>query len=354
MIFMKKSLLVFLAIAMALCLLVPVMPSQAQAATESALPDSVERIYGSNRCATALKVAAAAKDELGVSQFDVILYASASNSADALAGSFLSAVKSAPILLYHSSESIVKENMAFIQENLRPGGTVYILGGIATIPETVDNALTEAGFIVSRASGRNRFLTNLEILKKAGFTGGKVLVCTSDPFADSLSASATGEAILLVDKTWTELSSQYLEYLADFTGKCDFYVIGGNASVTEKLQESLMALDMDGEVKRVSGSGRFATSVEVAKEFFDVPTSAVLAYAQEFPDGLCGGALAYAKNAPLILTQTNKTDAAKAYVQGEGIKTGAVLGGAGLISDEATKDVFLSYNEDYSGTGSRD
>ena len=81
-------------------------------------------------------------------------------------------------------------------------------------------------------------------------------------------------------------------------------------------------------------------SAQEMKEFFDAPTSAVLAYAKNFPDGLSGGPLAYALKAPLILTDNNKPTAAVNYGTSLGIKSGYALGGTGLISDKVVKNIF--------------
>ena len=59
-----------------------------------------------------------------------------------------------------------------------------------------------------------------------------------------------------------------------------------------------------------------------------------------FPDGLCGGPLAAALNAPLILTRDGKSGAAEAYVLDAGIKSGVVLGGTGALADETVAAVF--------------
>ena len=95
-----------------------------------------------------------------------------------------------------------------------------------------------------------------------------------------------------------------------------------------------------GSVTRLSGKTRYETSVLVAQTFFEGPTSAVLAYAKNFPDGLCGGALAHAMGAPLILTNTGSTGAAAGYISGEGITSGAVLGGTILIDDASVAEIF--------------
>ena len=74
---------------------------------------------------------------------------------------------------------------------------------------------------------------------------------------------------------------------------------------------------------------------------FPYAKTAVLAYAQNFPDGRSGGCLACSMDAPLILTISNvMKDVAAAYVQEMGINGGAVLGGTSLISDAAVNDIF--------------
>ena len=93
------------------------------------------------------------------------------------------------------------------------------------------------------------------------------------------------------------------------------------------------------EVKRVYGNGRYETSVEIAEEFLPDAASAVVAYASTFPDGLCGGPLAYAVGAPLILTKDGKQEA-PAYTEAKGITKGYVLGGESLISEAMTMEIF--------------
>ena len=60
---------------------------------------NVVRLAGANRWATSLKVADEMKYALDVDEFDTIIIASGMNFADALSGSYLAAVKKAPILL---------------------------------------------------------------------------------------------------------------------------------------------------------------------------------------------------------------------------------------------------------------
>ena len=296
---------------------------------EDAIVDGVFRIYGSNRFDTAFGAANMLKETLGVEKFENIIVACGTNFADALAGSYLGKVKNAPILLVQPN--MVPAVREYIEANLQPGGTVYLLGGETIVPGGVSEGLTQ--FTTKRLWGANRYETNLAILEEAGVTGGEILVCTGYGFADSLSASAVGKPILLVDKKLTAGQEAYLAGLTD-----DSYVIvGGIGAVNEVVEESLRGY---GAIERLAGANRFATSVMVAERFFDNPTNAVVAYAANFPDGLCGGPLAMSMGGPLLLTANNDAAITAAYTEANSICDGVVLGGPGLISDTAVRQIF--------------
>ena len=301
--------------------------------------DEIIRLAGDNRFDTAIKVADQMKEALGVAQFDAVILANGYNFADALAGSYLSAMKQAPILLtWNGAEKYNYLNdatIAYVKANLKPGGTVYILGGTSAVPASIDEALKE--FNIQRMDGANRFETNLMILEEAGIAdGSEILVCTSTNFADSLSASAAGKPILLVFNESGKLYGKQPEFLAGLKN-CTFTIIGGESAVSQKLAD---AVGKYGTVTRLAGKNRFETSVLVAEKYFPEATSAVLAYAWDFPDGLCGGGLAYAMKAPLILTMTKYEAQAADYIQGQGIKSGVVLGGEKLISAASVDKIF--------------
>lgn len=296
--------------------------------------NSVTRIFGADRYATSIGTADTLKNKLGAEKFSSIVVASGVGFPDALAGSYLAAVKNAPILLVR--ENNINEVKDYIKANLAAGGTVYLLGGINAVPKAMEAGVD--GFHVKRLGGATRYETNLLILQEAGVEGKDIFVCTGLNFADSLSASATGLPILLVKDG---LNPSQTEFLSKVSG--NFIIVGGAAAVNATVETQLAS---HGSVKRLAGNNRYDTSVLVAKEFFAEPTFAVLAYAQNFPDGLSGGPLAYALNAPLILTDSNKPSSAVNYVTSLGIKSGYVLGGSGLISDSVVKKVFSMAADD--------
>ena len=355
---MKK----FLVICLCFMLVLSLMPIKAMAAdmsnAELAGLDAdpgiqgrdVIRVAGAGRWQTALLVADEMKAALGAEKFDAIIIASGSGFADALAGSYLATVKNAPILLSYGGDNekyayLDNDNINYVKANLAEDGVVYILGGEKAVPTLYEDGLE--GYDVVRLGGANRFETNILILEEAGIeSGSEVLVCTSANFADSLSASATGKPILLVWNDSGALYGSQPEFLEELKEKnCSFTILGGENAVSAKLADEVAKY---GEVDRLAGNTRMETSVLVAEKYFDAPETAVLAYAWNYPDGLCGGSLAYALHAPLILTMPKYEAAAADYTEAEDITSGYVLGGDGLITDESVCIIFpekVSYED---------
>ena len=134
---------------------------------------NVIRVAGSTRYETALASADMFMEQKNLEKLDSIIIASGTEFADALAGSYLAAVKQAPILLAKGYANKTQLH-DYIRENLRQGGTVYILGGEQAVPAAIADGLD--GYKVKRRYGSKWYETNLEIVKEAGVTGGEILV----------------------------------------------------------------------------------------------------------------------------------------------------------------------------------
>ena len=296
----------------------------------------VTRIAGADRYTTSFLAADQLKAKLGVQKFNTIVVASGTDFADALSGSYLAAVKDAPMLLVRSRNKEINAVKDYIKANLVSGGTVYLLGGPNAVPKTMETGLD--GFTVKRLGGATRYATNLLILEEAGVAGKDILVCTGKGFADSLSASAAKQPILLVKDN---LDNNQKNFLSKQNGK--IYIIGGTGAVSTRIENQLKTY---GNITRLGGATRYITSVMVAETFFKNPKAVVLAYSENFPDGLSGGALACGIDAPLILVKGGKDSDAAKYTTAQGIKTGYIMGGAGLIPDRVVRKVFSMAAED--------
>ena len=307
---------------------IPVIPE------EKPLP-YVTRIFGNDRVATSLEIADKLKETLAVDSFDAIIVANGDDFADALAGCYLANAKVAPILLYIKS-GISEANLEFIQANLSEDGVIYLLGGKNAIPESVEETL--ADYKVVRLAGTSRYETNLIILEEAGVEDEEILIATGWDFADSLSASATGLPILLVNNGTGTLTADQVDFLEQHKNNT-FTIVGGTVAVSEKMEAALEEV-VDKDIERVFGEDRTETSVKIAEKYFDNPELALTAYSWDFPDGLCGGPLAHALKAPLLLASTGYESAAAEYIEKNDINTGYVLGGTAVLADETAKLVF--------------
>ena len=296
--------------------------------------DDVIRVYGPNRYYTSIKTARYLAEVKGTEKFDRIVITTGENFADALAGSYLANKYGAPVILMPAVDKPAYEDVvAYINDSISENGKVYVLGGTSAIPE---ERLSSVNRNIERIQGANRYITNINILKKAGYSGGEILVCTGNDFADSLSASAVNMPILLVKDQLTDEQKAYLKQFSDIR----FTIIGGSSAVSNEVEKELAEYGTVAE--RIAGSNRFATSAEIAKRFFPEASQAVLAYGRTFPDGLSGGPLAFALKAPLLLAESvdNNVVEATKYCAERTISSGTVLGGPTLIEDGFVRKVF--------------
>ena len=306
------------------------------AAGDETEDNEVIRLYGAGRYETGYAVADALKAVLGAEKFEAVVVATGKNFADALAGSYLAVEKNAPILLTNGKDDNVAQLHAYIAANVAEGGKIYILGGEAAVPAAVEAI---DGYEVERLFGDSRYDTNLAILEEAGVAGDSIIVATGKSFADSLSASAAKLPILLVKPDGTLNDAQK----AVLTDMKNIYIVGGDGAVSASYEAELKEF---GTVTRVFGESRYDTSVEVAKTFCKDVDKAVIASGKNFPDGLCGGPLAAALNAPLVLTKDGGAGAAAGYVAENGIAGGYVLGGDGALTDATVVEVFALESAD--------
>jgi len=92
---------------------------------------------------------------------------------------------------------------------------------------------------------------------------------------------------------------------------------------------------------RIYGGNRYSTAVEVSKAGWEQAEVVVLARGDDFADALAGVPLAYANDAPILLTSSNRrlVAAAKAEIQRLGASKVIILGGPGAISVEVEEQL---------------
>ena len=297
------------------------------------------RVYGNNRFSTSFAISnslvADAKRSLSEGLIQVFL-TSAENYADALAVSYAACRHDAlaPIVVVN------EKNRNTVAQYLRDHyveeyTNVYIIGGKNAVPEKIEKDLSKDFKEVKRIAGNNRYETNLAIIDEFGLKGNNtLLVATGTNFADSLSASATGLPMLLVKGD--DISDNQLAFM--FENSFDkIYILGGEKAVSKGIEKTLSDF---APVTRISGNNRYETSKKIAEEFFKECKVVSVAYGGNFPDGLCGGPLAFYHGGPVLLVNEDNYSYVRAFVKAHPeIIRGIALGGTGVLSDSLFRKV---------------
>lgn len=261
-------------------------------------PESVERLSGTNRFATAATAALAVYPQGA----DVVYVATGRAFPDALTATAPAGHEDGPVLLTETDRIPLDTRAAL--EALDPA-EIIVTGGTQAV---ADELLTELEAYtdgdVSRLSGGDRYATAAAIATR--FQAPEtVFVATGLDYPDALAAGARagalGAPVLLVKPDGIPLSTQAaLESLTPG----NIVVVGGTSSVSGEI---LTALEdyTDGTVSRVSGGDRYATAAALSthltgSEFGFVATG------EDWPDALGAAALAGHLEAPVLLVKPDQ------------------------------------------------
>ncbi|MFC7612407.1 cell wall-binding repeat-containing protein [Actinokineospora soli] len=108
---------------------------------------------------------------------------------DALAGGPLAGYVNGPLLLT-SPTTLLPSVKAEIQRVLKPGGTVYLLGGTGSLSSGVASSITSLGYTAKRLAGADRYQTAIRIAQEMPTTN-LFFVTTGTNFPDALAAAPT-------------------------------------------------------------------------------------------------------------------------------------------------------------------
>ena len=115
-----------------------------------------------------------------------------------------------------------------------------------------------------------------------------------------------------------------------------FRLIYGSNPVARNYAET-NSLDF---ARRLSGSNRYATAVDISKNTFESANTVVIASGEDYADALAGVPYAKSIGAPILLTTKNKLPAETlAEIKGIGAKKAVILGGKGAVSDSVKKEL---------------
>ena len=195
--------------------------------------------------------------------------------ADALAGSSLG-FGAGPLLFTGRTGPLAPPTRNEIVRVLRPGGRVYLLGGTAALPPTLEGEITALGFDVRRLAGTTREETAAAVaeelarrLPELGFPApDRALLVTSRNWPDAVTAGSLGAffgyPILLTPPGSLHPATRWA------LGRQKpslVYVVGGDAAVAPRTMSDAQGAAGFKPGRRLAGVDRNGTAVAVALEF---------------------------------------------------------------------------------------
>ncbi|AXH95982.1 cell wall-binding repeat-containing protein [Ornithinimicrobium avium] len=298
----------------------------------SATVQSTERLWGSNRYATAVSVS----EHLYPSGAEVVVVALGTTFPDALAGGPAAARLGAPVLLINSPTSVpavVQEELARLDPR-----QIVVLGGEQAVGRAAVQVLDDHA-PVTRLAGQDRYATAAAVASLWTTGSGTVYVASGRSYPDALAGGAAaahqGAPVLL--STATSLTAETVERLRVLDpGKV--VVLGGKAAVPTTVVDKIRQTVPGASITRYAGADRYATAAAVATNVWTAGTDeAFYATGAHFADALAGVPAAAAHGSPLLLVRQACAPAQTMSATDElGVTTRFVLGGPAAVADGAT------------------
>lgn len=350
-------------IALALAVLLAMSSPSAShiAAADSATPAPVQAavvasgatftaIAGADRYATAVAVSKTAFP----AGAETLVVANGMGWPDAVGGGVLAGASGGPVLLVGNTgvPAVVRAEIA----RLAPS-KVFVLGGPASLPETVLSEVLEAAVeatSVVRLAGEDRYVTSARVASETidafpASWGGQALVASGRNFADALAAGpfaiATHRPIYLIDDAHAASVIAAMRK----AGVTKAAVLGGDAAVTPQTRAALANAFGAANIDRVAGSTRYQTATlltDLAVKYSGFTlASPGLATGVGFADALTAAPLLAMRRAPLLLAPAGALPDSYAdwlYARRDRITAFTAFGGDAALSPRARQDIQLS------------
>lgn len=294
--------------------------------------NTITRLGGLDRYETTSQIADYGWQSAGTA---VLVQSGDQNMVDALASSSLAKAVDGPILLTDQDSVPIST----LNQLKRLGVTkVYIISGTESISSKVENDLYSAGIQYIRLGGNDRYETAVNVAKEIQKIKPFQEVVVTNGYAnvDAISispiAAVKGIPILLVEQdSVPKVVSDFIQE----SGINKSYVIGGTGVVSDSVKDALP------KAERLGGGDRYATNIEVLKEFENLVNGATIFFANgsdsHLIDSLAGAPMV-AKFGGLIVLSNNETvpdDTQKFIRENILLKNPGILGGTGVITDLA-------------------
>ena len=274
----------------------------------------IYRIGEDNQYETGVVVADIQKQVQGIDKFESVIITSPNGDSAVFSTGYLSYVKNAPVL--YVSEEETQPTLNYVRENLREGGTVYLLGSTYIHADLLASVLPECNVRLLR--GDTRYSTNVAVLREAGCRKEEILICHTDNDAAGISAAATSKPVMLVGDKLTEEQITFLHE------NCEEIIIIGE-DVANNILLITQLNEIDPNLEWIEGTDANTISVNVANRFFEGSDAVVVVYGTDYLRGLSSGMMGYLLDAPILFAEEGNDQHVYDYADRLGIEQAVVF-----------------------------
>lgn len=299
-------------------------------ASASSAPDTVDRLEGDTRYATAVAIS---RDTFPESAGQVYI-ATGEDFPDALAGSAGIPQEGGGPILLTTRDALPAETIAEIAR-LGPVA-IEVVGGPAAVSDAVLAEL-ESYAPTQRIAGADRYATAAALAVRRFPPGiaDTVYLASGSDFPDALAAGAraanSDDAVLLTEPA--ALPAATADALAELAPS-RVVAVGQDAVVGDDILEEAAAAAGTVDTARLAGPTRYDTAVAVATEGRSSSPRAYLATGAGFADALSGGAAAGMQGSLLLTPGDCLPATVAAAIDRLGVERLTILGGTSAVGQE--------------------
>ncbi|MGW1704278.1 cell wall-binding repeat-containing protein [Streptomyces sp. NPDC002206] len=257
----------------------------------------------------------------------------------ALTGQSLAGQKQGPLLMT-SKTSLSSAVQTELKRTLKPGATVYLVGGTDILSSTVASKVSSLGFTPKRLSGTSRYSTSVAVAKAVTSAPEYVFVATGTDYHSALAASAAagslgygGKGTVVLNEGNT-LSSSVKSYLNALDPDRTMVIPVGTSAKYALTHTQLSNWPDTWTYYPINGSGHDGTSVALARFWWSSPYQVGLAWSDSWRGGASAsaGMLSYGPVLWTDETTLTETDATYLRQQAAGVSSVIAFGGTGSVS----------------------
>lgn len=235
-----------------------------------------------------------------------------------------------PLAAYHNSPLLITGKDALeesVKNEIKRLGTkkVIIVGGTGVVSSNIEKQLKALGVnTITRLGGLDRFETSLLVAKYIDsncYDVENIVVTNGMGEADSLSIApvAGRDRMPIILSPKTALTNNTLSWLRT-EGLKNAYIVGGTGVLTNNVLNQVNSITSNNiSGNRLAGSDRFETNAKIIEKFYGSHLDQVfITRGIVLADALSSGAVAAAKNGPVILSELDLTAAQKNILKNKG------------------------------------